>query len=410
MKRFFSIIILVLLFSCLMPALGYTDCPEYTFVKVADTDTPVPGGNGGTFQGLSLSEPSVNGLSVAFHGEGGGIEGVFAGDGKILASMVAVGDPVPGGGTIDTIFEDFAFGGEGLNIIAKPSSGVRGIYSVNSTGLSKIVEFGEPAPSGGTFSTIFFVSRQNENLAFQANIFQVGKPELFAGVFTRIAGVNQLVADSTNIIPGSDPTTFSSFSDPDISGNNVAFHGGFGALTGVYARIDGTLTKVVDINDFVPGSTKLFTSFSTPVINGRQVIFRGVGDGSGIYVGDGGPLTVIAQSGDSAPGGSTFSGFGPNVSSDGDDVAFNASGSGFNGLFVSDPSGLCRVIDTDTPLEDKAVIQLFMGRDSYSVGMLSFRAVFSDGSRGIFLAKELKITKAPQKFPTGALFLLLNEP
>lgn len=405
MKWVIPYAVLFLLVTCHMPAFGQTDCPEYTFVKIADTDTPVPGGNGGTFEGLSLSEPAVNGLWVAFRGEGGGVEGIFAGDGKTLESVAVVGDPVPSGGTIDTIYEDFAFGGGVLNIIAKPSSGVRGIYSVDATGLSKIVEFGEPAPSGGTFSTIFFVGLQSENLAFQANI--TGGPGS-NGVFVRIAGVNELIADSTTIIPESAPTTFSSFSDPDISGENVAFHGGFGALTGVYARINGTLTKVADINDTQPGSIESFTTLSLPVISGRQVAFRGVGGGSGIYVGDGGPLTVIAQTGDPAPGGSTFSGFGPYLSTDGEDVAFSAGGSGFNGLFVSGQFGLCRVIDTNQTLEGKDVIQLFMGRDSYSVGMLSFRAVFSDGSRGIYLA-EVKAPKAPQRAPTGALFLLLDE-
>jgi len=57
------------------------------------------------------------------------------------------------------------------------------------------------------------------------------------------------------------------------------------------------------------------------------------------------------------------------------------------------PSGLYHVIDTDTPLEGKDVTQLFIGRDSYSLEMLGFLAVFSDGSRGIYLAKAIKIAK-----------------
>ena len=90
-------------------------------------------------------------------------------------------------------------------------------------------------------------------------------------------------------------------------------------------------------------------------------------------------------------------------------MAFSGAGSGFIGLFVSDPSGLCRVIDTNNTLEGKDVTQVFMGRDSYSVGMLSFRAVFSDGSRGIYLAKPPPIIPTGGALPTGALFLLLDE-
>ena len=136
------------------------------------------------------------------------------------------------------------------------------------------------------------------------------------GVFTRIAGANELVADTTTVMPGSDPITFGTFSDPDISGRNVATDGG--------------------------------------------------------------------------------------------EVAFSGSGSGFIGLFVSDPSGLCRVIDTNDTLEGKDVTQVFMGRDSYAVGMLGFQAVFSDGSRGIYLAKAQR-RPPTSTFPTGALFLLLDE-
>jgi hypothetical protein len=399
--------VLIVLFFCLMPAFGKADCPEYTFVKIADSATPVPGGSGDSFDALSLSLPALNSLMVAFRAEGGGVDGVFAGDGATLEPVVTVGEPVPGGGAITTLISDFAFGEGVLDIIALASSGLRGIYSADSTGLNKIVQFGEPAPPGGTFSTIFFVSRHGANLAFQANI--TGGPGV-AGVFTRIAGATELVADTATPMPGSAPTEFGSFSDPDISGRNVAFWGGFGPLSGVYARIDGALTKIADTNDFVPGGTQLFASFSIPVISGRQVFFRGVGNGSGIYVGDGGALGVIAQTGDPAPGGSTFSGFGQFVSADSGELAFSASGSGFNGLFVSGSDGLCRVIDTDTPLEGKDVIQLFMGRDSYATGKLGFLAVFSDGSRGIYLAKKLRIVSAPNKIPVGAIFLLLDNP
>ena len=408
MNRVFQCIVVSLIFACLTPAFGQTECPEYIFDKIVDTGTPVPGGNGGAFEGASLSEPAVESSIVVFSGEGGGVDGVFVGDGNSVGPVTAVGDPVSGGGTIETI-EDFAFSGGVFDfIINQPSSGNHGIYTNDDSGLSKIVGFGEPAPGGGTFSTLRFVSRQTANLAFWANIFQLGMPARSNGVFTRVAGVNELVADTTTVIPGSAPTTFSGFSDPDISGRNVAFFGGRGALTGVYARIDGTLTKVADDNDTQPGSVQNFTSFSTPVISGRQVAFHGLGDFAGIYVGDGGPLTVIAQTGDPAPGGGTFSGFGRNVATDGGEVAFSGAGSGFIGLFVSDPSGLCRVIDTNDTLEGKDVTQLFMGRDSYAVGMLGFRAVFSDGSRGIYLAKAQR-RPPTSTFPTGALFLLLDE-
>jgi len=159
MKRVFPYIVLTLLFFCFIPDLGHTECPEYTFVKIADTATPVPGGNGGTFEDFSLVGPAVTGLRVAFYGKGGGAEGIFVGDGKALNSVAAVGDPLTGGATIESIVEDFAFSGGVFNIIIDtPSSGNHGIYTTDGSGLSKIVEFGESAPGGGALSPPYVLS------------------------------------------------------------------------------------------------------------------------------------------------------------------------------------------------------------------------------------------------------------
>jgi len=86
-------------------------------------------------------------------------DGIFASDGMTLYPMATVGDSTSGGGIIDTIVNDFAFSGGVLDIIASPSRGLRVIYSIDATGLSKIIQFGESATLGGTYSTIFFVSR-----------------------------------------------------------------------------------------------------------------------------------------------------------------------------------------------------------------------------------------------------------
>ena len=151
MKRVSPYIPLFLLIFCFTPAFGQSNCPVYTFTKIADTDTPVPGGNGGTFDGLSLSMPAVDSLRVAFRGEGGGAEGIFVGDGTSLSPIAVVGDPLPGGGTITDISQDFAFSGGVFNIILNtPSSGNHGIYTTDGGGLSKTVGFRQPAPGGGS--------------------------------------------------------------------------------------------------------------------------------------------------------------------------------------------------------------------------------------------------------------------
>jgi hypothetical protein len=47
---------------------------------------------------------------------------------------------------------------------------------------------------------------------------------------------------------------------------------------------------------------------------------------------------------------------------------------------------------------------------SSATGRLGFLAVFSDGSRGIYLAQKSRIASAPNKIPVGAIFLLLDDP
>ena len=175
MKRTYLYIVLLLLFTCLTPTFGQTDCPLYTFEKIADTATSVPGGNGGTFEGLSLSEPAVNSNRVAFYGEGGGAEGIFVGDGVTLDSVAAVGDPLPGGGNIESIVEDFAFSGGLFNIIINtPSSGNHGIYTTDGSGLSKIVEFDESAPGGGHFFHFTFCQPSNGKPGILGQYLRIG--------------------------------------------------------------------------------------------------------------------------------------------------------------------------------------------------------------------------------------------
>ena len=66
---------------------------------------------------------------------------------------------------------------EHVDAILDPTGGVRGIYGNDGAGpMAKIVGFGEAAPTGGDFSTIFFVSRDQDNLAFQASVFTIRWP------------------------------------------------------------------------------------------------------------------------------------------------------------------------------------------------------------------------------------------
>ena len=82
------------------------------------------------------------------------------------------------------------------------------------------------------------------------------------------------LADYNTPIPGGSGN-FTTFSDPVISGNDVAFWGGGSAQVGIYLFDGTTLSKVADTNTPVPGVSGNFAGFFEPVIDNGKVAFLG---------------------------------------------------------------------------------------------------------------------------------------
>ncbi len=216
---------------------------EFTFTKIADTSTPIPGGTG-TFTAFG-QRPSIDGGDVAFQGSG------------------------------------------------DPSFTQQGIYSTVGGPLGVVADRNTAIPGGtGNFLFVGGQSIDGGDVAFQGS----GAGRI--GIYSTVGGPLGVVADNNTATPGG-TGNFASFSFASIDGGDVAFLAvsdpNF-SLRGIYSTVGG-LNAVADFGTAIPGGTGNFTFFgNNPSISGGDVAFRGSGVGqSGIYRTVGGPLGVVAD-------------------------------------------------------------------------------------------------------------------
>ena len=235
-----------------------------------------------------------------------------------------------------------------------------------------------------------------------------------------IEPVLSLVADRNTAIPsGSGNFTTFFFTGATVDGENVAFKArGNNSQQGVYALIDGSLSKLADRNTRLPGFSANFYNVGAPYINGKSVAFHGGGGtggtGFGIYaktpttfsqvVGSGGTgfnsprfeadtvayidrcsglravclasngsVTVVANSSTQIPNTAdnfaTFS----SLSFDGMTAAFTGrDGNGFEGVFTGNGGSVSEVVVTGDVMPSQPVPFEFFGETDIAAGSVAF--------------------------------------
>lgn len=360
---------------------------DVAFSKIADTGTPIPRGVGDF---ADFGRPSFAGGSVAFVGAGpSGQRGVYT-DVGLLDAVADISTPIPDGvgnftgvGNVSFDGTNVAFGGSG-------TSGQRGVYT-NVGILNCVADLNTSIPDGtGYFTELGPLSFDGGFAAFRG-----AGDSSQRGVYTNVGGLNT-VADRNTTIPGGTgnfagfpPAYTLAFDDGD-----VAFMAtGFSNQRGIYADIDG-LGAVADTNTPIPGGTGNFTRFDLTnyivSLDDENVAFTGVGSGDqrGIYSYTiAGGLEVVVDANMAIPGArGYFKSFSaPSVS--GDNVAFLGVGATSPvGIYANYNGDLIKVVEVNDELDGKTVISLTTGTESLDGDELVFRAVFSDGSKGIFVA------------------------
>ncbi len=352
---------------------------DFDFVKIADTDTTIPGGTGNF---TTFGTPALDGNHVAFSG-GPGLDhtGIYS-FANGLARVADTNTPIPSGTGNFAEFGYPSLDGGNVAFMGYDSSSQRGVYTrVDS--LVKVVDGSTAIPSGtGNFNLLWAPSYDGGNLAFwgtgtgQEGIYQN------AGGLGRVADLNTAVPSGTGNF-----TLFEAAASFDDG--NVAFQGDDSGQRGIYASTSEGLNRVADVNTPIPSGSGSFRFLRPPVIDGSNVAFKGQGLGQeGIYS-DLGGLHRVADLNTPIPSGTgNFVSFG-DPSFDGGNLAFRGSGPGQAGIYTTLDGSLNKVIDRTDALDGKNLSNLTgpsLGPEGLSGRNVAFEAAFEDGSSGVYVA------------------------
>jgi hypothetical protein len=381
-------------------ALSHTATAQpIVFTRIADTTTAIPNGSGNFTGWLS---PSVFGSTIAFTGSGGGNqEGVYTRSigGGPLSRVADTNTPVPGGTGTFSFIDDSSVSGSTLEFRAGASSPPVGIYTVPTGGgpLSVVANTNTAIPGGtGNFSGMSNTSLSGTTVAFSG-----GGSSGQRGVYTSSAGGPLTrIADTNTPIP-SGTGTFANAGLPGVSvfGSTVAFYGsGSGGQQGIYTASTGggSLARIADTNTPFPGGTGNFTSIEYPALSGSAVAIIGVGvSQQGIFAGSttGGPLARVADTNTPIPNGigkfsTLFFNGSPSVSASGSEVVFKgAGGNGQVGIYLgsTDGTALAKLIMAGDALDGRIVSSLSFGPAGLDGSSLAFEAGFTDGTSGEYV-------------------------
>ncbi len=403
MKRTFrrtSLLLTALaLFAGLLPALAHA--ASYSFVKIADSNTPRPGG-GGALQALRVGGIAEG--NVAFTAT----QDLYVGNGGPVTPVYQNGDPSSQGN----------FGGatapgmdNGVIAISGSFGSRTGMFALNSCTVTPIARVGDPAPSGvfnfvGNSSTGDAQPPRFDNSGGTvAFIGDYGNP-FQSGIFAGAGSGLTTIAKSGDPAPvGVFAAGASVFATPSISADKVAFTARYPRLanptgtTGLFVGSGGPLTLLLKTEDPAPIGT--FNELNTPSIEGNTVAFGSRYGSSGLQISveavmtlNGGTLTTIAKSTDPSPWGtfglSNLKGSKPSLV--GGYVAFYAtepSDFGNQGVFIGNGGPLTTVIKTGDSLFGGTVIQLRTTQfllDANGTRNVAFSYTLNDFTSGVAMA------------------------
>ncbi len=277
--------------------------------SIAHTGDPAPGG--GVFVSTVNASGNDNGDVVFLGGLSTLGTGVFMSSGGTLNRLVATGDPAPGGGTFLSFLNLPSI--NNLGQVAFPADvappGRAGIFLSSEAGLAPLVQVGDAAPGGGTFSSLRFAWLNDAgHVAFLGDVTSPGR----SGVFLWSAGAIRAVAQVGDSAPGGGTFTsfFSSFFGPAINASGqVAFRADLSNGNGAFLFSDGTLSRIAHSGDPAPGGGMLEFIDDISLNDTGQVAFSALNSldgGESVYLFSGGTLSKVAGPRDPAPGGGTL--------------------------------------------------------------------------------------------------------
>jgi hypothetical protein len=380
---------------------------------VVATGQPAP--SGGSFDRFDVSsQPIVAPVNarghVAFYASvvrSKTTEGIFLATGRHVVKLAGVGDLVPGAGKLSEFAshpipalndsDKVAFGAAVAGAHA-----TEGVFLASEGSLKTIALSGADAPGvpSGTFVDFDSPAINNwDEVAFIATV-RHGRETLQTLYLYSGGKLRKLVAEGDRNLAGG---TFDKFGVPAINNKGViAFPATLErgpVLAGIFVAGTRDLKMLLGAGDTAPGGAMLVRFSERVAINdddnvalGAHIRAGGVVKEAVLLITPSG-LREVAAMGDSAPGGGTFSAFGPWPSlGPGEMAAFVAGvdgGPGPLGLYAAQPAGLSLVAMVGQRLANGKVLPAFALNpvtSAGSSGTMTFATMAEPGTgeNGIF--------------------------
>ena len=381
---------LFLVLMLLLSGRAQSNAGGLSFVEVADTSTSIPNGTGNL---TSFGLPAIDGNYIAFDATGSnGQDGIYAwsqaGGLQRVTDNNGTGFSTFLSPTVD-VHGTAAFQGDTSGIY----TGVGGGSSVTTIASASSTVPGNP---GGSFFFNALDSRpasiNNGVVAFEA--WSRSSTGVDQGIYTgpSSGGPLSLVADRSTFLPfGTGTTQMIFFNGPAINNGQVLFNANNGSASGVYALINGSIIRVIDSTQTLPGTNVNFSlsegSGITPgAIAGGRVAFWSNGGYYGMNTD--GTLTPLATTSNTPPGGNApfIETFGLGLNANGSYLFTGQTASGF-GIYYS-PSftsgDYTRLIGDGDQLDGKTILEVQTLPYSLSGNDFVIDVTFTDRSQAIF--------------------------
>ena len=266
------------------------------FSRIADWETPVPGGGGDeTYIDFAAEgAPRVSDRCILFRGEGDmGSQGLYLIRNGTIEVVADLNTPVPGGIAFRSeTFAEFeeAFALDDCDVVfdgtgdAEGDAQTRGIYlKREGMPLEVVVDNRTPALGGGTFSDFENPWQEGDRVVFMATT-EGGRCTSSSIYETNEDGFSILVDTCGNTpVPGGLPNeAFSEFLEtlPILEDGVLTFtaEGDMGTR-GIYAEVGGSLEVIADTNTPIPGrSGEVFNQFlGFSPTSGGDIVFVAAG-------------------------------------------------------------------------------------------------------------------------------------
>ncbi len=298
--------------------------------RVADSTATIPGTT--THYGGFLNQVSMDGTTISFDGFGGSIGGIASSQSGSLVGIVDTSTPLPPGGSLfSTPNPSTAFySRRGPNAAfltgdpVHPGGPAVALYGWTSGTYHRLLDTSTPMPGGtGNFASMDFMSMGGSTVFVSTtdavNLGGIYAVDASGGPITTIVDPNTPAPDGSG--------TFSIVRPVAASGNNLCFTGGTASQVGLYARVNGSLITIANRATPAPEGG-FFTDFPGYfAISGQNIAFLAFSSarGLGLYSWRAGSLSRIVSVGDSLNGHQVHDILMSSEAIDGDTVAFNAT-------------------------------------------------------------------------------------